>query len=1183
VGFGKKEDEAATLAEERTLAATEATDQLFRQAKMHIMCPPRWRILFLAAAKRLEAKFDQLREELFIAVAMDDTPSVVRIEKEVPEQLWKWWAYDLSLVARARDRGRPQLLEVLPPLYGQAYPSVQSTLAAQQAMEVVPTKNSSQDILSNQRALVLTGIVRKALDIGSEIDVEEMRRRLDDASSGSWRTTDVPATGVNYAPTSQDKDFIGWRVLHFVAACFAATETSAPAAELLLDAKADPRLQDASGATPLHTAAMRNSVSVVEILLARGGPVELADLSGCTPALSAARARNAGILRRISEWVLPTDASVEMLGAEEEVASQRYNPDKGVVLHREVAAGDRPKVSDLVLVGDGLGGDLADVNFTDSAGRSSMHVAAVSISDDERAADMVRALASMKGNVDLRNGEGEAPLHVAVRAGRPAVVRALLRLRAHAALPDRKGHTPLMLAANGALQKGMGQPHPYDGSLVNEAFDWRTINAVLQWHGEGEPPGPPMRKAEGPLPGEEDDKDTTQLLSKTRKLTAEEKAEFFHRPDCQRARGLALAALGFDDQKILDDRGRANRGDRIQMFKHLFAPDKAGTMKPRADRLHLLWRSLTDPMLRMEIQGTLPDRLSELLQYLLTTVFGKRGAVFGMLVTTNVGTTIAHLPLRSWDEFADAVKDEDDLADRAAEVCRMAFRKPLPKFMKWVGATWARDSYPRDAETAPWGAFEYVDRDNAPKLNEFQQTATEPFAECTFPFQEQDAELPTGSKLLAHRSDQWRLGDRLFVDEAMGMRGLVADRVELIGTKLLCPLLLDSAHRLTGKGGQHDEGADERRKLLQYIAAQMSAAPDITRRELEAHFKKAWQQASNVAAQALFGPVPAELVALTTEPDVVFRRHTGDQVATSEANPPPDQVSLLPIELTHALRSRHSCRAFIELRQCGALTNADDFNKVVCDTSAHFPKAFIENFWRGAYFLLLWGRGKRLQSVMNKELRRRLPLDKVEGDLEVRGPRIRPRCDVMLTGDPPVAWRSARLTASVEAVVGGNQDFQPGLTDILRAEVVCQTPEDLVEVFHALCHAPTPTHSAEEPDDTSAEDVEGAPETSEDGEAAAEEALNAREDVSLEVVRIINDFRAAEIGHALPRAAGVLLICVMKVAPRIRGEMVQQLVEVELMLQHTAEARWLAEYLQIVPDTPEAKATMAAASSHSTL
>ena len=62
----------------------------------------------------------------------------------------------------------------------------------------------------------------------------------------------------------------------------------------------------------------------------------------------------------------------------------KFNILRNLELLRVVGANDRNHVVHLVTVGDGVGTDLADVNFQDAQGRQASHIAIMCIGSEER-------------------------------------------------------------------------------------------------------------------------------------------------------------------------------------------------------------------------------------------------------------------------------------------------------------------------------------------------------------------------------------------------------------------------------------------------------------------------------------------------------------------------------------------------------------------------------------------------------------------------------------------------------------------------------------------------------------------------------------------------------------------------------------------------------------------------------
>ncbi len=81
----------------------------------------------------------------------------------------------------------------------------------------------------------------------------------------------------------------------------------------------------------------------------------------------------------------------------------------------------------------------ADVNRKDPEGRAAVHVAAMF-----QAAENIRILHELGADLDARDGDGDTPLHIAVLKGDMALARLLLSLGARPDLPNQAGLTPLL-------------------------------------------------------------------------------------------------------------------------------------------------------------------------------------------------------------------------------------------------------------------------------------------------------------------------------------------------------------------------------------------------------------------------------------------------------------------------------------------------------------------------------------------------------------------------------------------------------------------------------------------------------------------------------------------------------------------------------------------------------------------
>jgi hypothetical protein len=271
-----------------------------------------------------------------------------------------------------------------------------------------------------------------------------------------------------------------------------------------------------------------------------------------------------------------------------------------------------------------------------------------------------------------------------------------------------------------------------------------------------------------------------------------------------------------------------------------------------------------------------------------------------MLVSAAIGIHGLHLP--SWDAVHDALEEGEDLHQRVAQICELGFRGPLPKCALWVGSAWAKDDYPREPDFAPWGAFDYVDRETAKRLNERLERDDEAFKGNRLPFldrpQEQSpVKASEGGAVVApvvshteelnpQRADNLQLANRLFVDEALGLCTVVEDRVHLVAKTLFCPMLEEALKML--QIGSSSVDATKHHELLRYLAAQMRG-PGARLALAREPYREEWQRVRSAAAKALSAPAPEELLALTSAADTERRGRSlrevpaGDEPMEQEA------------------------------------------------------------------------------------------------------------------------------------------------------------------------------------------------------------------------------------------------------------------------------------------------------------
>ncbi|RNF22691.1 putative huntingtin interacting protein (HIP) [Trypanosoma conorhini] len=230
----------------------------------------------------------------------------------------------------------------------------------------------------------------------------------------------------------------------------------------LLDNGADVNAHNTAGETPLMIAAATQNIAVVRILLAHGADPSLRDDLGNTVLHHAAR--HPHVLQTLQAWVddLPARAVRENLLH---------------VVCRQGGAG--AELAALFLI-EQLG---VDVNAREEE--------TATTEDDARhsSTEANGADAAPLSSVAVR--EGRTPLHYAVLAGDPVLVRALLQKGADLEKPDATGRTPLQLAKEAAAARPSSSSfirrpcsilalHRGGGGRAARPVDARKVCAILE-------------------------------------------------------------------------------------------------------------------------------------------------------------------------------------------------------------------------------------------------------------------------------------------------------------------------------------------------------------------------------------------------------------------------------------------------------------------------------------------------------------------------------------------------------------------------------------------------------------------------------------------------------------------------------------------------------------------------------
>lgn len=1020
---------SVTSEEQRQMSATLTVDQLFHAVKLRIICPPRWRKLFLAAGRRYELRLHRLQEAMFIGCAVDDLSVLRELKTEIPEQLWSWWAYELGLYQRAVRRCRPDMLGILPVIQGIAYPPQAEIAEVKQTINLQLAEDSQDGITRRQHGEMIIQAVRGVFE-GElpQFDLGALKDALNHPLGNALRNPALPhlVPAVNYGISKGY--FMGWRAMHFVAAS-PFTSNALAAAEMLCEVRADLTLKDASGGTVLHAAALMGHMAIVNLLLEQGAPLEEEDLSGSTPLMVAARNRKVRIMKAIVNWSVPPER-LEML-QEAEKFDNKFNILKNLELLRVVGANDRTAVTQLVTVGDGVGTNLADINFQDAQGRQAYHIAILCIGEEEETCAMLRTLFLLKGQINGQDFLGNTPLHLAARIGRSEAAKTLLALKAHPGLKDKKGRTPLMVAAAASLDDVRAAP-PYSGHLVNNGVTWGITDTILKWDGLGPPPPELSLRPPGPPEPKPEEQQRRKKFAEQAEEHGKEKMSLYGSSalDKVKSRADILATLGFDDQHIYGVDGLVNQGDRLRLHQQILLPagdrthgiealmmkeGDAHKLKPVEKRCRALWNVMIAPLLMLAHLNRLENRQPDLLKYLLHCLLGHRGMVFGVLASVSPAKRNATLP--AWEEVAKAL-ESGSLSERLENLRVLGFRGPKPRKTCWAGSVWVKDEYPRNPDSAPWKAFEYVDREDAEVLGQGKPgMKNEAFRwnrlwclESNLQVDTKEREWEMGFKKRAEQfiweespgfkwdggagklptpniHDKIQLTNRLFVDEALAQCVPMTTRLKLVGEKLLCPLLIFSAESLkktsvgawlTGNDPEEVDAAEKlavHRDMLRYVASQV-ACGGAEEKVWQKPFLKVWEETKEKVAVALHAQQSEDLVWLTQSAEEVrWQANESQGIRRSAFEPkdaPQDQAELLPEDEIRWFKRRQSTQAYVQLRLCGAIGCAKDFLAMAASISRTQPRNFAPAFWMASYGLLLWGRARQLRPSLEIALRKRL-------------------------------------------------------------------------------------------------------------------------------------------------------------------------------------------------------------------
>jgi hypothetical protein len=635
-------------------------------------------------------------------------------------------------------------------------------------------------------------------------------------------------------------------------------------------------------------------------------------------------------------------------------------------------------------------------------------------------------------------------------------------------------------------------------------------------------------------------------------------------------------------------------------------------------------------------------------------MLGKKGAAFGALASYGYDASKS----LQWTDIEAALKVKQ-LGPRLELLKKIGFEGPKPKLARWSGATWAKDSYPRDPQKAPWGAFEFLDKDDKEhpplvilqkhdKYNVVKKSDGQAFKGNTMAiFQNApQGSLPTGVLPVTSCVDCLMLANRIYVNEHGATRKQMELRTRHIGESLLVPMLMEYMEEMetNGVASKHELRED----LLEYVRGQLIQPRDcfVFVNAPRRPYKNLWEDVVERATDLLLTkPEPGLLafksgrvtsdksrrklkgamavvklgLAMDTTTQAFLKANKDSQADDSAKSltqhrpampqhsideltkdaPPGDygQFALVNPDDRRWLMKCQSTRCFVELKRVGAFSTIADYSSLVSMLALGGLQDFHGRFWRGAFGLWLWGRAKLLKPVLEVEIRRRL-----SDSFEVLGPTLRPKADMLQVGELALkAQAELKKMASEPPWLEGKTDYlssllsvsksprkpldynagkpgagikfptgialYEGFTDVLTAKVVCNDAKAMKKALEALSGVPTRDvlkgKIEHEMRGSLAKDSKGRP-------THIYMMIQGKEGrTRFSAQSIQNDFREDQ-QKVIPLTAGVKLTCNVGWVPLSYGPPIEQVVEIELILRPTLQARWLADYVGLKPsDMPD--------------
>jgi ankyrin repeat protein len=277
----------------------------------------------------------------------------------------------------------------------------------------------------------------------------------------------------------------------------AAVEDSVAVAALLVRWGADIDARAESGAIPLHWAAVSGSNRVAELLIERGADVNARDKMGRTPLHYASNVdvawslirRGADVNARDKDGIAPLHLAVR--GGREDVVSilLKHGADVNAVTAKKVTPLHVAAYYGKAEIAEMLIKHGADVNARSVTGYTPLHYTVLyhgplfpddihsCYYDEEAMCKCINVLIKYGANVDAKDDSGRTPLHYAVEEGYSAVARFLLENGAEVNAVGKFGRTPLHLASAAGYADFVKLLIKYDATVnVLDTFGYTPLH-----------------------------------------------------------------------------------------------------------------------------------------------------------------------------------------------------------------------------------------------------------------------------------------------------------------------------------------------------------------------------------------------------------------------------------------------------------------------------------------------------------------------------------------------------------------------------------------------------------------------------------------------------------------------------------------------------------------------------------